>query len=965
MARAVFDELSEPAPRSGFTVGIDDDVSFTSLAYDETFDIEPDDVARAVLYGVGADGTVGAAKNTIKIIGDETDRFAQGYFVYDSKKSGSTTVSHLRFGPRPIRSTYLVRRARFVGCHQWELLERLDVLERAAEGATVLLNSPYGPAEVWAHLPARVRRRIVQHRYRLFVIDASRVAQQAGMGRRVNTVLQTCFFALAGVLPRGEAIAAIKRAVKKTYGSKGEAVVQQNFAAIDQALANLHEVTVPAAAPVDGDGPHGERDGAPEFVRTVLEPIIENRGDELPVSVFPIDGTYPVGTSRWEKRNLADAIPVWDEGICIQCNKCALVCPHAAIRVKAYPAHHLAAAPPTFRAVDYKGAEYAGMKYTVQVAPEDCTGCELCVEICPARDKKTGDLALAMRPQLPLRADERTNFSFFLDLPEVDRATAKRATVKGCQFLEPLFEFSGACAGCGETPYLKLVTQLFGDRMIVANATGCSSIFGGNLPTTPWTCNDEGRGPAWSNSLFEDNAEFGYGMRLTVDKHAGEARALVARLRETIGEPLAAAILDARQESEADIHDQRERVAALRRALHAARDARSVRASRRGGPPSARPRGLSREEVGLDRRWRRLGVRHRLRRPRPRARVRRATSTSSSSTPRCTRTPAGRCRRRRRAARSRKFAAAGKPLGEERPRPARDDLRHRLRRAGRARRERHADGQGDSRSRIVRRPVARDRLRPLHRPRDRDQQRAPAAGARRGVRALAPLSFRSAGGVGRQESADARFAAAEDLVHRLRVRRDTLQDAQSARPANRRAPGGRGTARRRVPAEVVRAARGAPSGCRADAACGRSGMSARRRPNAVAPVRVSNHVEPRSLVGLARHYLRDLVYGANDGIITTFAVVAGVAGGALSGRAVLIVGAANLAGRRPVDGRGELPRHPIRRKRAGGAGVAGGRGAPIRHGAATFLAFVAAGTVPLLPYFGVDRCVALRRVVGV
>jgi pyruvate-ferredoxin/flavodoxin oxidoreductase len=572
MARAVFDELAEPASRSGFTIGIDDDVSFTSLAYDETFDIEPDDVVRAVLYGVGADGTVGAAKNTIKIIGDETDRFAQGYFVYDSKKSGSTTVSHLRFGPRAIRSTYLVARARFVGCHQWELLERLDVLERAAEGATVLLNSPYGPTEVWAHLPARVRRQIVQHRYRLFVIDASRVAQKAGMGRRVNTVLQTCFFALAGVLPRGEAIAAIKRAVKKTYGSKGDAVVQQNFAAIDQALANLHQVTVPAAAPVDGADLHGQREGAPEFVRTVLEPIIENRGDELPVSVFPIDGTYPVGTSRWEKRNLADAIPVWDEGICIQCNKCALVCPHAAIRVKAYPAHHLAAAPPTFRAVDYKGAEYAGMKYTVQVAPEDCTGCELCVEICPARDKKTGDLALAMRPQRPLRADERTNFSFFLDLPEVDRASAKRATVKGCQFLEPLFEFSGACAGCGETPYLKLVTQLFGDRMVVANATGCSSIFGGNLPTTPWTCNDEGRGPAWSNSLFEDNAEFGYGMRLTIDKHAGEARALVARLRATIGEPLAAAILEAGQDSEADIHDQRDRVTALRRVLHAERD---------------------------------------------------------------------------------------------------------------------------------------------------------------------------------------------------------------------------------------------------------------------------------------------------------------------------------------------------------------------------------------------------------
>jgi pyruvate-ferredoxin/flavodoxin oxidoreductase len=568
MARAVFDELTEAAPRTAFTVGIDDDVTFSSLTCDTTFDLEPDDVVRAVLYGLGSDGTVGAAKNTIKIIGDETDRFAQGYFVYDSKKSGSTTVSHLRFGPKPIRSTYLIASAGFIACHQWGLLERVHVLERAAPGATFLLNSPHGPSEVWDRLPGGVRRQIVDKRLRLYVIDASGVAERAGMGRRVNTVLQTCFFALSGILPRVEAIAAIKRAVRKTYGGKGDAVVQQNFAATDEALAHLHEVAVPSSIEFVHRPPQ-LLDRAPEFVRTVIAPIMNNRGDDLPVSMFPTDGTYPVGTSRWEKRNLADAIPVWNGPLCIQCNKCALVCPHAAIRMKVYPPPAPGDAPPTFKLVDYKGAEYAGMKYTVQVAPEDCTGCELCVEVCPARDKVTGVLALEMRPQPPLRDTERANFSFFLELPDADRATAKRATVKGSQFLEPLFEFSGACAGCGETPYIKLATQLFGDRMVVANATGCSSIFGGNLPTTPWTCNADGRGPAWANSLFEDNAEFGYGMRITIDSHAEQARALVEALRDTIGEPLAAALLDARQDTEADIHDQRERVVALRRVLSA------------------------------------------------------------------------------------------------------------------------------------------------------------------------------------------------------------------------------------------------------------------------------------------------------------------------------------------------------------------------------------------------------------
>jgi pyruvate-ferredoxin/flavodoxin oxidoreductase len=470
-------------------------VSFASLAYDPAFSTEDPDAVRAVFYGLGADGTVGANKNSIKIIGETTELHAQGYFVYDSKKSGSTTISHLRFGPRPIRSTYLITQAQFVACHQWELVHRLDVLEHASHGATVLMNCPHPPTEAWDELPVRVQRQIVERELRLFVIDAASIAAAAGTGKRVNTVLQACFFALANVLPRDAAIAAIKGAVKKSYASKGEAVVKANFAAIDAALAGLHEVQVPAevegAARALDEGADGRLAAAPLFVRDVLAPLMVGRGDSLPVSAFPADGTFPTGTSQWEKRNVADAIPVWDDVLCIQCNKCALVCPHAAIRVKAYPPVMLNAAPPTYKAVDYRGNEFEGMKYTVQVAPEDCTGCELCVEVCPAKSKTTGVRALYMQPQRPLRDAERDNYEFFLRLPEVDRATAKHNSVKGSQFLQPLFEYSGACSGCGETPYLKLATQLFGDRMVVANATGCSSIFGGNLPTTPWTCNRE------------------------------------------------------------------------------------------------------------------------------------------------------------------------------------------------------------------------------------------------------------------------------------------------------------------------------------------------------------------------------------------------------------------------------------------------------------------------------------------
>ncbi len=572
MVAAVFSELDEPTPRTHFTVGIQDDVSFASLPYDPAFSTEDPDAVRAMFFGLGADGTVGANKNSIKIIGETTDLHAQGYFVYDSKKSGSTTISHLRFGPRPIRSTYLISNAQFVACHQWELLNRLDVLEHAAEGATVLFNCPYPPEEAWSQLPSRVRQQIRERKLKLFVIDADTIALKAGLRGRVNTVLQACFFALANVLPREEAIEAIKNAIKKTYMSKGEEVVKANFAAVDAALAGLHEVAIPAEDHAD-EAPEEVADdrlvAAPAFVRNVTAALMTGRGDTLPVSAFPADGTFPVGTARWEKRNIADTIPVWDEVLCIQCNKCTLVCPHAAIRVKTYQPALLGSAPATFKGVDYKGNEFPGMKYTVQVAPEDCTGCELCVEVCPAKNKTTGVRALYMKPQRPLRDAERDNYEFFLRLPEPDRAAAKHNSVKGSQFLQPLFEYSGACSGCGETPYLKLATQLFGDRMLVANATGCSSIFGGNLPTTPWTCNNQGLGPAWANSLFEDNAEFGFGLRLSVDKHAEQARALVRRLAPVIGEALAAPILETAQNDEPGIFEQRERVELLKHRLKA------------------------------------------------------------------------------------------------------------------------------------------------------------------------------------------------------------------------------------------------------------------------------------------------------------------------------------------------------------------------------------------------------------
>jgi pyruvate-ferredoxin/flavodoxin oxidoreductase len=560
MAAAALAELEQPRPRRRFTVGIVDDVTGLSLEPDPSFTTEPEDVFQAVFYGLGSDGTVGANRNSIKIIGDATGLHAQAYFVLDSKKAGSLTISHLRFGPRPIRSTYLVQRADFVACHQLGLLDRLDVLERAAEGGIFLLNAPYGPAEVWERLPREVQERIVARRLRLFVVDASRVAREAGLGKRVNTVLQTCFFALTDILPQERAVAAIKDAIRDTYGKRGEAVLERNFAAVDRALEGLHEVEVPATATAELHRRETVPAGAPEFVRTVTAPLLAERGDALPVSALPADGTFPTGTARYEKRSLAEEIPVWDPSICIDCAKCTLVCPHAALRMKVFPPEALAGAPEGFLAKEWKARDLPGMLMTIQVAPEDCTGCGICVDTCPAHSKEeVRHKSIDMAPKDEHLEVERERYEFFLSIPEIDRALVEPATVKGSQMLEPLFEYSGACEGCGETPYLKLLTQLFGDRMLVANATGCSSIYGGNLPTTPWAANADGRGPAWSNSLFEDNAEFGLGMRLALDQQAAAARALLP----VVASDLAGPILDADQTTEAGIAAQRVRVAEL------------------------------------------------------------------------------------------------------------------------------------------------------------------------------------------------------------------------------------------------------------------------------------------------------------------------------------------------------------------------------------------------------------------
>ena len=569
MVKAVFDELTKPAPKNHFCVGIEDDVTFTSLAVDSKFTVEPEGQVRAMFWGLGADGTVSANKNSIKIIGEETANYAQGYFVYDSKKSGAMTVSHLRFGRQPIKSTYLIQSANFIAVHDFDFLNRYEILGPAEDRATLLLNSPYEVGEVWTHLARSVQETIIRKRIKVYSINAYAVAKSRQLGNRINTIMQTCFFAISGVLPRQESIAKIKESIKKTYGKRGDAVVLQNFAAVDAALEHLHEVRIPEEASSTFDLPAIVANEAPQFVREVTAEMMAGRGDLLPVSAFPVDGTYPVGTARWEKRNIAQEVPVWEPDLCIECGKCILVCPHATIRAKVCHEADLENAPAGFKRMPAKWRELPDQLYTIQVAVEDCTGCRLCVEVCPAKDKSNvSRKALNLQPQLPLRDSERVNWDYFLKLPEIHKhGTLNFSSVKNVQLLQPLFEFSGACSGCGETPYIKLLTQLFGDRAVIANATGCSSIYGGNLPTTPYTINSEGRGPAWSNSLFEDNAEFGLGMRLALDHQNAYAKSLVERLRSQIGKNLADGLLNTDQSTEEGIATERQFVVELKAKL--------------------------------------------------------------------------------------------------------------------------------------------------------------------------------------------------------------------------------------------------------------------------------------------------------------------------------------------------------------------------------------------------------------
>ena len=570
MVKGVYDELKKLAPKDSFTIGIEDDVTFTSLAYDPAFDTENPKTVRCLFYGLGSDGTVGANKNSIKIIGQETDLYAQGYYSYDSKKSGGITVSHLRFGPDPIYASYLINKANFLACHVYSFLEKLDILKNAADGGTFLLNSPFGPEEIWDKLPYTYQRQIIDKKLKFYVIDAVKIAKQTGMGSRTNTIMQTCFFAISGILPQDKAIEAIKNSIVKSYTKKGQAIVDKNIKAVDETLANLYEVKVPEKATAAFDILPPVADDAPEFVKQVLGPMMVMEGDSLPVSALPEDGTFPSATTQYEKRNIAIDIPVWDPSLCIQCGKCVLVCPHAAIRSKVYDKECLKEAPAAFKHAEAKFPNFKGCDFTVQIAPEDCTGCGLCAHNCPINKTKPEDphRPLILQPQMPLREQERKNWNYFLELPEADKTKLNTATVKDVQLLRPLFEFSGACAGCGETPYLKLLSQLFGDRALIANATGCSSIYGGNLPTTPWCVNDDGRGPAWSNSLFEDAAEFGLGFRLTIDKHKQYAEELLQKMTPVIGEETVKQILEAPQTNGTEIKAVMDKIETLKEQLH-------------------------------------------------------------------------------------------------------------------------------------------------------------------------------------------------------------------------------------------------------------------------------------------------------------------------------------------------------------------------------------------------------------
>jgi len=578
MVKSVYDELSKSSPKNHFTVGINDDVTHLSLDYDPSFSVESNDVVRAVFYGLGSDGTVGANKNTIHIIGEGTDEYVQAYFVYDSKKSGAMTVSHLRFGPKPIRAPYLVERANFLGVHQTVFLGRYKMLNLLVPGGVFLLNTAAGPEEAWETLPKAEQEEIVRKKLRFYVIDAFKVARDNGLGGRINTVMQACFFAISGVLPKEKAVAAIQESIREAYGRKSEELVRKNLKAVDESLSHLHQVKIPAGASRCQPVAPAMSGDAPAFVRDVLGAIFAGEGDALPVSALPADGTYPTGTARYEKRALAQEIPVWDAAVCIQCAKCVIACPHAVIRPKVYAPALLSGAPEGFKSCDPKDLEWKGMKYTLQVSPDDCTGCGICVDVCPARNKSETRLkAINMTPVAAIRETEQKGWDFFMTLPEVDRLKLKPGSVRHEQFQRPLFEFSGACSGCGETPYLKLLSQLYGDRLMIANATGCSSIYGGNLPTTPWAKDAAGRGPAWANSLFEDNAEFGLGMRLSVDQKADAARVLLAALAPQVGEELAKGLLDAAQKDEAGVHEQRERVAALKTKLAGLKGAPAAR----------------------------------------------------------------------------------------------------------------------------------------------------------------------------------------------------------------------------------------------------------------------------------------------------------------------------------------------------------------------------------------------------